>query len=280
MKLDAPSNRNGSLEKASRILFAFDEETSELGVMDIARRVDLNKSTVSRFVSSLTELGLLERVEGGRKVRLSLRLYEIGMLAVRHRPILGIVGSTLTRTADRIGETCALGVLVGTEIVFLERAGGGRESVRLELGRRFPASCSSAGQVLLAGARLGVSPVERSGEERPTPEMSDLSEESPIADYERQLMEVRCRGYATEVGQMIPGVNSVAAPILDRSGTPVAALAVLTKKERGADGIPVALVKTVTSAAAEVSGKLGYYRAREIGKRDQSREDPIQAEAG
>ena len=79
---------------------------------------------------------------------------------------------------------------------------------------------------------------------------------------------------------MIPGVNSVAAPILDRSGTPVAALAVLTKKERGADGIPVALVKTVTSAAAEVSGKLGYYRAREIGKRDQSREDPIQAEAG
>ena len=72
MKLHAPPNRNASLEKASRILFAFDEETSQLGVMDIARRVGLNKSTVSRFVASLTELGLLERVEGGRKVRLSL----------------------------------------------------------------------------------------------------------------------------------------------------------------------------------------------------------------
>ena len=55
MKLHAPSNRNTSLEKASRILFAFDEETSQLGVMDIARRVGLNKSTVSRFVSSLTD---------------------------------------------------------------------------------------------------------------------------------------------------------------------------------------------------------------------------------
>ena len=270
MKLHAPSNRNASLEKASRILFAFDEETSQLGVMDIARRVGLNKSTVSRFVASLTELGLLERVEGGRKVRLSLRLYEIGMLAVRHRPILGIVGSTLTRTAARVGETCAVGVLIGDEIVFLERAGGGRESVRLELGRRFPASSSSAGQVLLAG-----SVAEDSSTRGSAAEISD-----PHFEGGCSLHEVRCSGYATEMGQMIEGVNSVAAPILDRSGVPIAALAVLTNRGRQGDLISPKIVDTVTSAAAEVSGKLGYYRARKGEKKTDSGESPLRAEVG
>jgi DNA-binding IclR family transcriptional regulator len=263
MKLQAPPNRNTSLEKASRILFAFDEETAQLGVMDIARRVGLNKSTVSRFVSSLTELGLLERVEGGRKVRLSLRLYEIGMMAVRHRPILSIVGSTLTRTAARIGETCAVGVLIGEEVVFLERAGGGHESVRLELGRRFPACRSSAGQVLLAGSPL-------------TPTF-DFPESG--AEGERVLSAIRSSGYATEVGQMIEGVNSVAAPILDRSGAPVAALAVLTNRRRRGDLIPTKLVHTVTSAAAEVSGKLGYYRAKKGEKRVGPQARPLRAKA-
>ncbi len=270
MKLHAPPNRNASLEKASRILFAFDEETSQLGVMDIARRVGLNKSTVSRFVASLTELGLLERVEGGRKVRLSLRLYEIGMLAVRHRPILGIVGATLTRTAARVGETCAVGVLIGDEIVFLERAGGGRESVRLELGRRFPASRSSAGQVLLAGSPALEAPANESG---PLFDESSLEEACPLS-------EVRCSGYATEVGQMIEGVNSVAAPILDRSGTPVAALAVLTSRRRRGDTIAPKIVETVTSAAAEVSGKLGYYRAKGSEKKMEAPTGPLRAGLG
>ncbi len=270
MKLHAPSNRNTSLEKASRILFAFDEETSQLGVMDIARRVGLNKSTVSRFVSSLTDLGLLERVEGGRKVRLSLRLYEIGMLAVRHRPILGIVGSTLTRTAARAGETCAVSVLIGDEIVFLERAGGGRESVRLELGRRFPAATSSAGQVLLAGANL-----DDAGPVVSTFEFAQAENED-----DRALKAIRSIGYATEVGQMIDGVSSVAAPILDRSGSPVAALAVLTNRGHAGEPIPAKLVETVTSAAAEVSGKLGYYRARKGERRNERQPRSLRAEAG
>jgi len=212
MKLHAPSNRNTSLEKASRILFAFDEETSQLGVMDIARRVGLNKSTVSRFVSSLTDLGLLE----------------------------------------------------------LERAGGGRESVRLELGRRFPAATSSAGQVLLAGADL-----DDAGPVVSTFEFAQAENED-----DRALKAIRSIGYATEVGQMIDGVSSVAAPILDRSGSPVAALAVLTNRGHAGEPIPAKLVETVTSAAAEVSGKLGYYRARKGERRNERQPRSLRAEAG
>lgn len=265
MKLHSSSNRNASLEKASRILFAFDDDTPELGVMELARRVGLNKSTVSRFVASLTDLGLLERVEGGRKVRLSLRLYEIGMIAVRHRPVLGLVGSTLTRTAARLGETAAVGVLMGGEIVFLERAGGGRDSVRLELGRRFPASRSAPGRVLLAGG-----PCART--EQPGANGTEL----PLR-FADELVAVRDSGYAVEDGEMIEGVECWAAPIIDRTGEPIAAFSVLAN----ANGRRVAsrqdLEQAVTSAAAEVSRKLGYHRAMPVAR---SCESSLQAEVG
>ncbi|MFP6664888.1 MAG: IclR family transcriptional regulator [Deltaproteobacteria bacterium] len=267
MKLQTPPNRNASLEKATRILFAFDEGTPELGVMELSRRVGLNKSTVSRFVASLTGLGLLERAESGRKVRLSLRLYEIGMVALRHRPILGLVGATLTRTAARLGETTAVGVLIGGEIVFLERAGGGRESVRLELGRRFPASRSAAGRVLLAG-----------GPQEPgagaAQNLRPAGEPRRFAD---ELSAVRELGYATELGEMIDGVNAVAAPIIDCSGKPIAAFSVLTNGARGGNALGSELIQAVTRAAAEVSRKLGYHRA--AGKRRPC-EPALQAEVG
>jgi DNA-binding IclR family transcriptional regulator len=251
MKVQTSSNRNASLEKATRILFAFDEATPELGVMELSRRVGLNKSTVSRFVASLTDLGLLERAESGRKVRLSLRLYEIGMVALRHRPILELVGATLTQTAARLGETAAVGVLIGGEIVFLERAGGGRESVRLELGRRYPASRSAAGRVLLAGGPQNGSATSVRDLRRP---------ERPLR-FADELSAVREIGYSTEIGEMIEGVNAVAAPIIDRSGQPIAALSVLTNGARGGNSLGPKLIQTVTLAAAEVSRKLGYHRA-------------------
>ena len=161
-------------------------------------------------------------------------------------------------------------MLIGDEIVFLERAGGGRESVRLELGRRFPAATSSAGQVLLAGANL-----DDAGPVVSTFEFAQAENED-----DRALKAIRSIGYATEVGQMIDGVSSVAAPILDRSGSPVAALAVLTNRGHAGEPIPAKLVETVTSAAAEVSGKLGYYRARKGERRNERQPRSLRAEAG
>ena len=265
MKLQSSSNRNASLEKASRILFAFDDDTPELGVMELARRVGLNKSTVSRFVASLTDLGLLERVEGGRKVRLSLRLYEIGMIAVRHRPVLGLVGSTLTRIAARFGETAAVSVLIGGEIVFLERAGGGRDSVRLELGRRFPASRSAPGRVLLAGGSC-------EGEAKPACATSEL----PLR-FADELSSIREHGFAVESGEMIEGVQCWAAPIIDRTGQPIAAFSILANSGGRRPAPSQDLVHAVTAAAAEVSRKLGYHRAMPVAR---SCEPHLQAEVG
>ena len=140
MKRQSSIRRNASLEKANRLLLAFSEASPELGVMDLARRVGLNKSTVSRFVATLHELGLLERVDHGRKYRLGLRVFELGTLAARHRPLYEHAEPVVERLATQLRETVTLAVLLGRDLVFLHKAERGLEACPATLGRRYPAN--------------------------------------------------------------------------------------------------------------------------------------------
>ena len=149
MKRDSSIRRNASLEKANRLLLAFSEATPELGVMDLARRVGLNKSTVSRFVATMHELGLLERVDHGRKYRLGLRVFELGTLAARHRPLFAHAEPAVEKLAAQLRETVTLAVLLGSDLVFLHKAERGLEACAAALGRRYPANCSASGKALL-----------------------------------------------------------------------------------------------------------------------------------
>ena len=149
MNRQSSIRRNASLEKANRLLLAFSEATPELGVMDLARRVGLNKSTVSRFVATLHELGLLERVDHGRKYRLGLRVFELGTLAARHRPLYAQAEPAVEKLAAQLRETVTLAVLLGRDLVFLHKADRGVDAASAALGRRYPAHCSASGKALL-----------------------------------------------------------------------------------------------------------------------------------
>jgi hypothetical protein len=65
-----PQNR--ALDHALRVLDLFADGPKLLGVTEIARSVGLDKSTVSRIVTTLAQHGYLSRSEDDRR-RLSLR---------------------------------------------------------------------------------------------------------------------------------------------------------------------------------------------------------------
>jgi DNA-binding IclR family transcriptional regulator len=69
------------------------------------------------------------------------------------------------------------------------------------------------------------------------------------------LSETRRRGYATEHGAVTPGFGSVAAPVLDHNGHPVAGVAV-TYDESGRPDVP-ALADAVRRAASHLTQRLG-----------------------
>jgi DNA-binding IclR family transcriptional regulator len=98
--------------------------------------------------------------------------------------------------------------------------------------------------------------------------LADL--ENPLASFtaltitdkqelERELDEIKARGWAGELGELYPGVASIAAPIEDRRGLIAGAISVSGPAERLCeDSLPRAeLVGYVMQAARTVSRELG-----------------------
>jgi DNA-binding IclR family transcriptional regulator len=254
MKRQSSIRRNASLEKANRLLLAFSEASPELGVMDLARRVGLNKSTVSRFVATLHELGLLERVDHGRKYRLGLRVFELGTLAARHRPLFMHAEQAVEKLAVQLRETVTLAVLLGHDLVFLHKAERGTEGYAATLGRRYPANCSASGKALLAFLPED----ERSA--FLAARLARRTESSIVVSraLERELASVSELGYAVDNQELMVGVRSVAVAIHDRSGAAVAAIAVSGAARRVTPANVPAIAANLQRVATDVSRRLGH----------------------
>ncbi len=253
MKLDTTANRNASLEKAHRILLAFSDQEPELGVMELSRRVGLNKSTASRFIATLIQLGLLERVDGGRRLRLSLKVFELGMVAIRRCAPLAEVRPALARLSQQMDETAAYGVLIDGHLVFVERADPASGSAAVELGRRYCAETSAAGQILLAGmiGGMGLAGVG-------TP-CFGFNPPSALAE---DLGAVRAAGWAIDRGEWQAGLMSAAAAVFDRTGHTVGAVTLIGAPARMArTGSPTVLA-ALTRTANDISRRFGCHRGR------------------
>ena len=246
MKPRSPSNRNASLAKAHRLLLAFGDESAELGVMDLARRVGLNKSTVSRFVATLTEVGLLERVEGTKKIRLGLRVFELGTFAVEQHPLVRRGAPVLDRLGAQVRETVTLLAPVEEELLVLQRRELGRPLPSMRVGRRYPLRPGAAGLAYFSGA-------EESEYRRRL--ASCETEPGLRADLAR----ARSLGYASVEGDPEPGLQTLAAPVHDRSGAVVAAICV-TAPQAHVTAAAGALSNSLVRAAADFSRRLGFHR--------------------
>ena len=67
-----------SVARALTMISCFANDT-ELGISEIAERMDLSKSTTYGLVNTLTAFGYLEQTEN-KKYRLGLKLFELGNL--------------------------------------------------------------------------------------------------------------------------------------------------------------------------------------------------------
>src|SRR5262249_40352486 len=76
--------QNATYQSADRVLAllkTFDDSRMELGVAEIARALDVHKSTASRLAAALERSGFLTR--SGRRYRLGVEVIRLGTLALR-----------------------------------------------------------------------------------------------------------------------------------------------------------------------------------------------------
>ncbi len=193
----------------------------ELGATQVARELGVAKSTACRMLAALAAGGLLDRAGGGR-YRLSLRLYELGVLAAERMPVRDVARPVLIELQQQLREMVQLGVPVAGHVAYIDRYGHAVMGLQFsgEVMQRVPGYSSSSGRVLAAfddGIMADTLAVPR---RRHTP--------FTITDPERLhrvLQSARTAGWVSTREEFTRGFSSIAAPVL-AGNRPVAAISV------------------------------------------------------
>jgi DNA-binding IclR family transcriptional regulator len=233
------------------VLDALDGEP--LTLRELARRTELPLATVHRVVTRLVEWGGLERVAGG--VRPGLRLFELGQLVPQRAALREVALPFMGDLYAATHEVVSLAILDGTDTVWVEQLSGRlAPPVPSRVGGRLPAHVTAAGKALLAFAPGAVDILCDTGLTRHGP--GTITDPAALrAELER----IRERGIATNREESRAGVLGVAAPVLDREGAVVAALALAVARRSRSS--PEAMAPAVRIAARALGRALDTHRA-------------------
>jgi IclR family acetate operon transcriptional repressor len=212
-------SRVQSIERAFAVLGALTD--GPVGVTEVAERVELPKSTVARLLGSLVREGVVEQVPGDTRYRLGARIVTLAAGVVPLRSMVALARPVLVELASALGEAAGLSVPDGFAVHYVDQVDTAQQvQIRDWTGTRAPMHAVSSGLVLLA--LLPPSTLD-AFLARPLERFTDRTVTEPAAIRSR-LADVRRDGYAWVHEEFAEGLNSVAAPIEDRTGVVVAAV--------------------------------------------------------
>ncbi|MDH2235744.1 IclR family transcriptional regulator [Pigmentiphaga sp. GD03639] len=240
------------LERTMHLLDALARHPDPVSLKELAQATGLHPSTAHRILNDLVAGRYVDRVDSGM-YSLGMRLLELGHL-VKGRLNVRDAAITPMRMLHRLtGQTVNLSVRQGDEIVYIDRAYSERSGMQVvrAIGGRAPLHLTSTGKLFLSAddARLIRAYALRTGLQGHT--SNSLTD---LAKLERELDQVRAKGYARDNEELEMGVRCIAAGIHDDTGKLIAGLSISAPADRMQDGWIDALVDT----ASQISEALGY----------------------
>ena len=258
-KEETDSNRYHirSVERALSILNLFIYDESELSAAEISEQLNLHRSTIFRFLTTMMSSGFIEQNPKNDKYYLGVASFELGNAFLRHSNLHEKATAILESLRDDSGETVHFAFLVENEVVYLEKLAGlhpiGLMSSRV--GSRSPAYCTGLGKAFLA-----YSPIDEIQELFQSVEITQYTENT-ITEYQEfldELSRIRTNGYAVDNQEHEDGVMCIAAPVFDHAGV-VAAISVAGPSKRIGRKMDEENLEMLVKKAAElISSSMGW----------------------
>jgi IclR family pca regulon transcriptional regulator len=216
-----------SLDRGITVLLAFDAEHPEPSLAELAQLTGFSRPAVRRFLITLERMGYV-RGAGGRW-SLTPRVLSIGQHYTESHALIELAQPHLLDLAERTHESASLATLDAGEVVYVARVPVRRiMSINVSVGTRVPAHATSMGRVLLAWV-----PPDRIddmlGRRLRTITPHTITD---VGALHEALRQVREQGWSIVSEELEPGLLSASAPVRDRSGAVVAALASSTSTGR------------------------------------------------
>ncbi|WP_180994225.1 IclR family transcriptional regulator [Bacillus sp. Marseille-P3661] len=212
----------GSIKNAINIINCFSTDTPELGVIDLAAQLNMNKSTVHHVVKSLTAEGILVKTKS-RKYRLGSQLLGWGhTVTEQYKPFFMTI-PYLDSLVKRTKEIVILATLENEEVCCLAKIEPNKRiKFDTKVGARKPLHCSGAGKLFLAHQS------EKVIKKILSKKLEQLTENT-ITDpaiLSIELEKIREQGYAIDNEESEFGLFSVSVPIYNFLGEVICSVSI------------------------------------------------------
>jgi DNA-binding IclR family transcriptional regulator len=211
-----------SLAKGLRIMEMLASK-GDMSASGMASALDTSRAVSHRFLSTLRDLGYVEKTEEGR-FRLTFKIVELGMSKLDRFEIRHTAHPLMQELAFAFGETVNLGHWDNGSIVHLDKINS-TEILRLDvgMGALAPAYCMGLGKAMLA-----FMPEQLRKDYIASVKMIPMSPNTitTAKQLTAELSRIRQRGYAIDNEELTLGLRCVAAPVFDYTGTAAYALSV------------------------------------------------------
>ena len=225
------------------------------GVTEVARELDIHKSTAYRLLTTLRERGLVEQDAATEKYRLGFGLVLLARAVRADLDILGCARPVCERLSERTKETVTIAVLEDDDAVVIHQCISRASALGVDwTGRHTPLHATAAGKIFLAYMpedqllRILEGPLERFTE-------NTIADPASLKDH---TSKIRDEGYGFTVEELEPGLNAVGAPIRCAEGADVGAVSVSGPAFRQPPDAFPEFAELSKRAATEISRCLGF----------------------
>jgi DNA-binding IclR family transcriptional regulator len=245
-----------SLDRGLKILDILASEKEGLGVTELSRRLDADKSVVYRTLSLLMIHSYVEQELSSKKYVLGLKVMELASKKLRNIDLFSASKPYLKDLAKQTGEVVVLAVMIGDVLAYMDRAEGARAmTLSSGLGQPIPLHSTASGKSIVAF--MSEDELTRVFREKGLPAITEKTITN-FSEFKRHLSEVRFRGYAVDDEETYPGVRCVAAPIRNHSTSVVASLSVSGSVQHITRENLSVFAELVKDYAAQISARLGH----------------------
>lgn len=222
-----------------------------LTISETSALLDLPKSSTHELLHSMANENYLR--QDGNRYSLGLKVFEIGQAAARSSELIQYARPALKRIGEQLSEAVQLGVLDGTEVVYLSKMQFRREiQIPSQVGDRLPAHATGLGKAMLS----------KIPKKEVVARFSDVSFErftpntiSSLGGLERELELTRVNGYAVDRQEYSKSVFCYAMPIMDSQQQLLGAISVSLPREPENKMQTARILDLLTEATTNLSQK-------------------------
>lgn len=243
--------------QAVGVAFAVLEELAKtpdaVGTSELARRLGQTKARVHRHLSTLRELGFVEKDSASDRYRLGWKTYRLGISVAENFDLRNLARAHLIRLHDDSGQTVALAIPAGHDVTVVDAIQStGHVAITIRAGSVIPAASSALGRAILA---FQPEPLRAAALAAPISPLTAQTPQDPEM-VEHLLDGVRRHWYEVAANERLPGVAALAAPVFDDRNRVVASLCVIGSQSVVTQPPPPVLLQQVQEAAARISAEL------------------------